>query len=402
MSLSVAESREIERAYVEHRPAVIGMLRSQFGGVRDLEELYQEAWAEALELQARGETIGNLGGLLRTIAWRRARDRLRNKSADAVDPTGAVLGGIADPGASPEEQAQVRLDAAALRQVVESLDERQAAAIKLRFDEQLSGREIQVRLGVSAKRLEKLVTAAYQQVAEQLGDPTEPTASPWRLRQRSLLMACELGVASARQRRVARRMVAEDAVCRAMLREIRSTLEQIAAVLPLPVIAHPKLGVLGQVRGNIADRLAAVRDGTADLAGRLGGNPSTVEQAAAGGTAGLGAGAAVKVALVCMAAAGGTVVCIQTNPFDKPHRPTPREQMRDKNAVASSSPRGTQTTTTTARQTNQQTTTNANAAAAPSPAPKGGTEFGPGATGSTAASSTPASAPAGGGGEFTP
>src|SRR3954452_2856609 len=45
---SPTDSRELEQEYLAHREMVLAMLRAEFGGLRDHEELYQEAWAEAL------------------------------------------------------------------------------------------------------------------------------------------------------------------------------------------------------------------------------------------------------------------------------------------------------------------------------------------------------------------
>jgi RNA polymerase sigma factor (sigma-70 family) len=151
LPLSPTESRELEQEYRVHRPMVLGMLRDEFGGLPDHEELYQEAWTEVLELRARGTPIKNLSGLLRTVAWRRARDRLRNRSAEAIDPDSAVLSAVADSAPEPDEHAQVHLDAALLRGVIDTLEPRHAAVLKMRFDWQLDSREIQQRLGVSPK-----------------------------------------------------------------------------------------------------------------------------------------------------------------------------------------------------------------------------------------------------------
>src|SRR3954447_25066171 len=223
--LTAAESRALENEYVAHRPAVLGMLRAEFGGVPDHEELYQEAWTEALEQRARGTVIQNLPGLLRTIAWRRARDRLRNRRADAVDPSSTVLSGLADPAADLDDQAVSRLDSALLRQIIDDLEPDQAAVLKLRFDWHLEAREIQQRLGITKKRLDKIVAQAYRRVEAHLESTADGTTR-WSRRQRSLLVACELGLASEKQRARAQRMLERDPVCRAMLREMRSTLEQ--------------------------------------------------------------------------------------------------------------------------------------------------------------------------------
>ena len=116
--------------------------RSSFAGLSDLEELYQEAWTEALEMHARGQEINDVGARLRTIAWRRGRDRLRNLSATALDPTSYALVNQPDSHALSDETVQVEVDAALIWQVVDSLDERQAAVIKMRFGQHMTSREI--------------------------------------------------------------------------------------------------------------------------------------------------------------------------------------------------------------------------------------------------------------------
>ena len=131
--MSPAEVAELEREYVAHRSAVLGMLRSQFHALRDPEELYQEAWAELLALIQRGGRPRSTQALLKTIARRRATDRVRHERAEIVDPGSAVLVDEADPRLAPDEQAQLTLDAVSARHLVESLEPRAAAALLLRY-----------------------------------------------------------------------------------------------------------------------------------------------------------------------------------------------------------------------------------------------------------------------------
>src|SRR5689334_5494435 len=125
--LSGVEAQALEREYLAHRGPVLRILRSEFRGLSDLEELYQEAWTEALELQARGEEIINLPGLLVTIARRRAIDRLRHRSATPLDPTGGVIPHLRDEVELPDEQVEVKIETDVIRHVVESLEPREAA-----------------------------------------------------------------------------------------------------------------------------------------------------------------------------------------------------------------------------------------------------------------------------------
>jgi predicted RNA polymerase sigma factor len=46
--------RAVEREYREHRDSVLAMLAAQFPRLGDPEELYQDAWAELLELEQQG------------------------------------------------------------------------------------------------------------------------------------------------------------------------------------------------------------------------------------------------------------------------------------------------------------------------------------------------------------
>jgi len=93
---------------------------------------------------------------------------VRKKKPDLLEPSNETLVSAPDSAPLPDETAQVHVDADKLRAVVESLDERQAAAIKLRFDYGMTSKEIQRALDVTPKRLEKIVTAAYTQLAQQL------------------------------------------------------------------------------------------------------------------------------------------------------------------------------------------------------------------------------------------
>lgn len=107
-SLPPAEAARLEREYVEHRESVLAMLRSEYPRLDDAEELYQEAWADLLEQRSRGFQATRVRGLLKTIAWRRARDRLRKKRPDSVDPSSPAMALAADPAEPPEVQAHCR------------------------------------------------------------------------------------------------------------------------------------------------------------------------------------------------------------------------------------------------------------------------------------------------------
>ncbi|HWT92738.1 MAG TPA: sigma-70 family RNA polymerase sigma factor [Solirubrobacteraceae bacterium] len=403
------------------------MLRTEFGGLRDQhDELYHEAWAELLELRARGQELTSVKGLLKTIAWRRARDSLRKMRPDAIDPMSATIQLEPDSAPLPEDHAQVRIDAAVLRQIIDRLEPRQAAALKLRFDWGLSGPEIQEQLKISRKALEKLVTAAYKAVAEEAGLDAQGERR-WTRRQRSLLVACEMGLATEQQREQAQRMIDEDPACRALLREMRSTVNDVAAALPVPVLATDERAqqALAPVIDRTSDAWASVKHAASNLLGRGPGSATAVEQTAGAGGALLGGGVATKAVMACLAA-GGAAVCLQTGTLPGLGGGSPPAEAEAPPRMAVPKPERTarapvQQVTTTAKaeepkpqskpkakkreepkRTSTAPTSSPKATPEPSPVPEGTTEFGPGAVGSSAAPQAPAQAPTDGGGEFGP
>jgi hypothetical protein len=107
-------------AHSRSRDAVLAMLAADFPREPDHEGLYHEAWAELLALEARGEVVRSRRALLKKIAWRRAADAAKKRRPDTLDPANSALRAAADEDLLPDEQAQLRLDADALRLVVES------------------------------------------------------------------------------------------------------------------------------------------------------------------------------------------------------------------------------------------------------------------------------------------
>lgn len=407
-ALSTTESREVEREYLDHRNAVLAMLRSDYRSLPDHEELYQEAWTAILELRARGVEIDNVRALLKKIAWRRARDRVRKHTPEALDPDSYLFAIQADDGPSADEQAVIQMDAAIARQIVDSLEPRHAAVLKLRFEEHLDSAEIRKRLDVSPKRLEKIVTEAYKCVHAQL-EKASTGETVWTRRQRSLLLACELGLATAEQRLRAQQMVADDPRCAAMLREMRSTLDRVAALLPVPVVVEQKERLPIGLLDRFSELAAWSRDQVASALSRFGGQASQVEQVGVGGAAGLSGATAAKFAIACIAAAGGATVCVESGLLggqaDKPpsaqasEPPTPPARLVSEKVPATTRPAAPKKRTPSRRKSRPERKSFERAPA--SPARQGATEFEFEQT-APEAPAQPAAAPVNGGGEFTP
>ncbi len=414
--VSAADERETQ--YRELWPVVRAMLRGRYAGLDDHEELYQEAWTELLEYEAGGREVQDVRALLKTIADRRARDRIRNYRPTVVDPESATFTQTADVAPLPDEQTQVRLDAATIRHVIDTLDEREAAALKLRYDLLLDAKEISRRLGITPKRLEKVMTSAYRQIAEALAADGDGH-SAWSRRQRSLLLACETGFASARQRRQAEHMLATDPHCRAMLAQLRVALRDVAAVLPFPAaVEEERTRRVLELFVDCVDRvLPGGRRAARQVAEGLA--PSGAAEPITYGATAIGAGGVAKVALACLAAGGGAAACLTIAAPDG--RPPVAKKAAPPRARAaepperpmvvlrrvSTPPRETKTRRSSSKPRRraperERAVSSSTSRPAASPAPAGSTEFDPGVLGSTQAPTQPAAAPSNGGGEFTP
>lgn len=404
---------DLEREYTRWRRPLLEWLRREFPTLRDREELYQEAWTEALALQERGEEIRNPEALIRTILWRRARDRIRNFAPAAVEPDALADLALVDPAPTPEETAATRIDGAIVRHVIDTMEARQAAVLKLRFDYGMSYAEIEQRLGISKRRVEKLINRALRHIESTL-TAANGDESAWTRHQRSLLCAWAAGMASTRQLAELRRMVRDDPSCRALLLQMRATTREIAALLPPPVlIEEDHVNRLSAMWTHVQDAVLPSRGHAEVLTARL---APTAEQAT---SIGLGrvAGDVLRAALVCVTAAGGALVCVQTGVFpgtgpkkDPPraeqprHQPAPRvpREPQQRPPPTTTTSRAPRTTRRASRPKPNAATSSPDYRTKPSPAPAGSEEFGPGAIGSTERPTQPAAAPTDGAGEFLP
>jgi RNA polymerase sigma factor (sigma-70 family) len=286
---------DLTRDHDRHREAVLTMLRREFGDLLDeheREDLVQTAWLALIERRRAGEEIASTGGFLRTVAWRRARDRVRNASPDPVDPLEGPLALEPDDGRSPEEEAALRVDRARCRQLVETLTREERAIVTLRFGWELKPLEIQRVLGIRRSRYNKLAARAMGRLA---GGAEQVAAGTWSERHRALLLACEAGTATSEERERAAELVREDPVCRAMLAELRGWSRTAAALAPLPILfegerAWTLARAVDAVRARLAETLASATSRSGELASVASGLPA----------------AAATVAVVCAGVVGAS------------------------------------------------------------------------------------------------
>jgi RNA polymerase sigma factor (sigma-70 family) len=133
-------------------------------GSEDLaRESLHETWLRLNHTGEAGSVERPFAYVLR-IAFNIARDRLRAENRRARrSEIGAVLG-IADPAPGPDQQAQARLELAALEHAIRDLPERSRAILLASRLEGLTHRAIADRLGISKRTVQYELERTVQQL----------------------------------------------------------------------------------------------------------------------------------------------------------------------------------------------------------------------------------------------
>jgi len=334
-----------------------------------------------------GEAVANLGGWLASIAHRRAVDdaraEMRHRARTAAYATVAAehgVGGALDDELDDRSAWHQWLVSVRLR-----LGPREQQAISLSVLHDLPRNEVSDVMGVSLKRLDKILTTANKK----LGGLLETIRrGEWCEDQRSLITAYafELHEAGSERQRLAAAHLSRCPACAAYVRALRG----IAVVVPAPTGG---LDVIATAGGGLVG--AGVVKGTTAGAGG----------AAAGG--GLLSTVASKTAVICVSAAcaAGGVVVVESVPDSEPHkpRPTARAPVRT-TPVASPTPRTAKATTrpspkteATSSSSPRRRTLDPNSQAA-----RQLTELGPESGASSVSAPAAPPPPPAGGGEFVP
>lgn len=196
---------------------VVSHLRVRFGDAltaEEREDLAQSAYCELLDKERAGEVVSAPLALTKRIAWRDARDLLRDRREAATDPSAPLFLALRDPGATPEGRLLARAALARAVEAVEQLDEPHRAAYRACIAG-LAPRPASLALGIprstycyrlrgATNTLEATVDGARFQVLEA-----------------TLLSAYVAGIASVEERRRAERLVSADPHAAAVARRLR-------------------------------------------------------------------------------------------------------------------------------------------------------------------------------------
>ena len=260
----------------------------------DREELYQEAWACAVEYERQGGKVGDLRAFLKTAAGRRARDRQRRWRERTVDPDADTFQLLLDDRPSPEEWTETRVDGAMLWRIAASLSEFEIAVLEKRFWEGLEPGEVAVELGIDHRRVSRTIARAVKKVGRALR-----LHDLWVESHRELFVRCVSETASADELREVATLVRNDPKASAMLRELRAATRAAAALVPVPALVGAKSGTASLAEQGVAAFQAAKGHAT-NLFSRAA-DPTPL--------AGVRPGAATAAIAGCLAVGGGATYC---------------------------------------------------------------------------------------------
>jgi DNA-directed RNA polymerase specialized sigma24 family protein len=320
--------RVIAECYESLKPEVLATVRGKLAvdslhpDASDLDAAYNAAWHALYERsREHGEDVGNLGGWLATITYRRAIDDVRRARMKYRAPI-SVGEGFSQLGYEHDVDGEIA-DRQRYHQWLMSvrlrLNAREQQAVSLCVLHEHSRRDASDIMGIDIKRLDKIMVAANKK----LGGLLEAiNRGEWCQDQRSLIKAYAFGLheEGGERHALAVAHVMECQACAAYVRSLRG----LSGIVPAPALLASAIGAGGGLVAALSGLFGAGASGGAVVGGG----------AATGGGAGLLAGLGAKTAALCLTAvcaAGGAAVIIENAPGPTPPansasagRPAPR------------------------------------------------------------------------------
>ena len=162
-----------ETIFARYHAPLCGFVARFVASPAEAQEVVQELFLDLWTQRGRWRVTGTPRGYLYAAARNRALKRVRHERVARRWAAGESLderpGGLAaPPPADTALEAEEQLGA--LREAVAGLPERSRLAVVLRWQEQMSHREVAEAMGISVKGVEKLLTGAMRALRRVLGE----------------------------------------------------------------------------------------------------------------------------------------------------------------------------------------------------------------------------------------
>jgi RNA polymerase sigma-70 factor (ECF subfamily) len=148
LAVALGDRRAFERLYVRFRPLVERYVRHQLVDAWQAEEVVQDVFLEIWQIADRFDPQHAAIAWIRTIAQRRAIDRVRKSSADRDRDLRIGARDHESVDHAGTERAESVLERAELHRAVAALPVRQREAVALRYLVGMTGPEVATSLGV--------------------------------------------------------------------------------------------------------------------------------------------------------------------------------------------------------------------------------------------------------------
>ena len=147
-----------------HAPRLLALARRMLGDAAEAEDVAQETLLRLWKIAPDWRDEARLSTWLHRVASNLCLDRLRRRRGQGLD----AVPEIADAAASAQHGLETRDRLGALNSALDTLPERQRAAIVLRHIEEHSNIEIARRLELSVEAVESLLARGRRALAERL------------------------------------------------------------------------------------------------------------------------------------------------------------------------------------------------------------------------------------------
>jgi RNA polymerase sigma-70 factor (ECF subfamily) len=165
-SIANGDADAVRPLIERYKKPLAAVLQRALGSSPDVDDVFQETWIRVVRSAHRYDPEQRFSAWLFAIAWNLVKDRW----AKRVPQSDGDLTTMVSTERSPEEQAVANDRAERVREMVDRLPERLAQAILLRFFEELSEKEVAVRLGVPVGTVKSRLHHGLRRLAEEMDE----------------------------------------------------------------------------------------------------------------------------------------------------------------------------------------------------------------------------------------
>lgn len=161
-SIANGDTDAVRPLIERYQKPLAAVLNRALGASPDVDDVFQETWIRVVRSAHRYDPEHRFSAWLFAIAWNLVKDRWSRR----VPQDDVNLAAMASSERSPEERAVAGERAERVRALVAQLPERLAEAILLRYFEELSEKDVAVRLGIPVGTVKSRIHHGLKRLAE--------------------------------------------------------------------------------------------------------------------------------------------------------------------------------------------------------------------------------------------